>query len=57
MLIEKQIINAFKTGMLVRHDPDGAVRYFSPEDFPEIIVERGSHPKGIFLQERGHERG
>lgn len=60
MIFEKQIVNAFKTGMLVRHDPDGAVRYFSPEDFPEIAVEEfdftsrlGHTLKGYFYKKDG----
>ena len=39
MIFEKAVVNAYKSQMLTRHDPDGAVFYYSPEDFPEISVE------------------
>ena len=60
MLFEKQFVNAYKSNMLVRHDPGGTARYFGPEDFPEIIVEEfdftsrmGHTLKGYFYKKEG----
>ena len=39
MIFEKKILSIYKSIMLVRHDSDGSVFYFSKEDFPGLLSE------------------
>ena len=39
MIFEKKILNMYKRIMLVRHDSDGSIFFFSREDFPGLLAE------------------
>lgn len=38
MLFEGLIVSTYKKNLLTRHDPDGSVFYYSPEDYPDLSV-------------------
>lgn len=40
MIFENTVIKMYEARMLCRHDPDGTVFYFSPEDFSGLLCER-----------------
>ena len=44
MIFEKRMVKEFERRVLVRHDPDGWSRYFSPEDFEGLLYERFTFP-------------
>ena len=56
MIFEGLIVNGYKTRMLTRHDPDGAVFYYSPEDFGleyeeyDFIGQGGQKLSGYFYK-------
>lgn len=53
-MLKKIITNTFRSKLLVRHDPDGTIFYFSPEDFGlssrsfDFIGDRGQRLQGYF---------
>ena len=44
MIFEKLMLKEYGRRILVRHDPDGWSRYFSPEDFEGLCYERFTFP-------------
>lgn len=54
MIFEKFITNIYKNQLLVRHDPDGSIFYYSPEDFAlsyrpfEFTGDKGQTLRGFF---------
>ena len=47
MIFEKQVLNSFRSGFLIRCDDVGTARYFSHEDFPGLEAEAFSFPSSV----------
>jgi dipeptidyl aminopeptidase/acylaminoacyl peptidase len=47
MLFEKQVLNTFRNGFIVRCDDAGTAHYFSAEDFPGLQSESFAFPSSV----------